>query len=142
MSPGLGKVERWILIHAYLKAMKRLPDGWQLLPDQRDKSRLFKAEVLSNYFRLERSEELLARSYAAERLKYPNGFKVTRAYEAALVSYRRATKNLRARGYVDLWTQYFWDKEFHKCGELGSGTSLTLTPSGKSKARELLNADT
>ena len=56
----IGKIQRWILIHTYLKTTKQeLPDDWKFPPKMELQelgalfwSGLFKSEVMLNYFKL------------------------------------------------------------------------------------------
>ena len=73
MAERIGKLERWILVHALLKERGELPEGWErprYHPKARrmqrlaeldqeetafDNTHLLQDEVLLNYFSLERS---------------------------------------------------------------------------------------
>ena len=73
MSKGLGKIERWILVHGYLKTVThQLPDDWQRIPKDNEKF-LYKREVMLNYFHLEHSETKYLQRYeyrSSDYLKY------------------------------------------------------------------------
>ena len=94
----LGKNEKWILIHCYLKTIKRdLPNGW-LLPrgytsysdNEHFWNYLFKSEILLNLFRLKPS------------YKYP-----MEEYEL----YAPEAEYFRGYGYKDKQKHYDWDEE-------------------------------
>ena len=140
MSRGLGKTERWILIHTYLKIKhNKLSKDWLQFKDEGLKGQLFRSEVMLNYFQLERSTHLLFNGYWSEKiLKYPKGFKTTKKSKSVYVSYNRTIKSLRTKGYIETWYN------------LRDGTSekteychsyITLTKAGKVKAKELLKVN-
>lgn len=144
MSRGLGKIERWILTAAYNKTVKRkLPVDWLQLKDERLEKCLYRSEILLNCFKLERSESLLYEGYPGECLRYPQCFKTTNKSKAAYVSCRRATKSLKAKGYIEMaitqrmvcpGPQKFEVVEY-------SWTFLILTKAGRTKAKELLSVN-
>lgn len=134
-------LERWFLIHTYLKTVEgQLPDNWQQFEKESLPSRLYKSEILLNYFQLERSKLLICIGYPGEHLKYPQGFKTTNAYKSALASYRRSYKSLNRKGYINGYYKDFRGK-ITKCSDWGSGSWITLTKFGKVKAEQLINAN-
>ena len=111
-SRRIGRLERWILIHAYLKKQDKLPEDWQR-PRYYDSvyvisDYLSKAEILLNYFHLEISQK----RPAFRKPKVAGGddlldrehekFKTTPKYKSALVSYTRTRDQLLSKGLIDI----------------------------------------
>jgi hypothetical protein len=149
-----GKVQRWILIHTYLKTTKKkLPDDWRL-PNLMESKKLdayfwtglYKSEVLLNYFKLEPG-------YKKQHLVWSHGdypikadpmaeyfdrlgphilpeadFLKTAQRDKAVVSSARTKSNMEQKGLLGL--------------EPGFGPNaerITLTKAGKAKAQEIIN---
>ena len=111
MSRGLGEIERWVLVHAYFKLVtKKLPTGWEQLPDEDAEDRFYKSEVLLNYFDVKRADA------ATQKKQFiRNGIlcklKMDRTYRSGIRKYLRATKSLSGKGCIERWYRTFHDKE-------------------------------
>jgi len=138
MSKGLGKIERWLLTIAYRKIVKRqLPDGWLQLKGERSKTRLYRSEVMLNYFGLER----LPPDNSYLRRRNPQHiFKMTNKSKVVWVTCGRSIQSLVTKGYVEMRHNIWWNPD-PKAEFCVNGTWLILTETGKVKAEELLNVN-
>jgi hypothetical protein len=135
----LGTLQGWILVHAYLKAVKgALPEGWKM-PNtwgrdyesvewgrryrQHYQDRLLKSEVLLNYYRLE-SSDIESRIIGQAKFKY------NRAYRNALTGLGKALRRLKEKGLINVSLWYY---EFEP-------TTILLTEEGRAVAERLLKA--
>ena len=133
----IGKLERWILVHAYLKTVNhKVPSTWtyprRYEPEGRKYHKqtkyhndvLYKSEVLLNYFsKLHLSHKL---SWFDENEK----FYTDKNYKSALATYTRTVKAMEAKGYIEVWTNV---------GENWTGVHLTYL--GKRTAERFLNVN-
>ena len=101
MSRGLGKVERWILEHTYLKSNKgQMPGGWKQIDEEKLKDRLYRSEIMLNYYELELSP------YRGELDRHV--FKMTNTSKSANASCSRSVKGLMKKGLIEGWMNRFW----------------------------------
>ena len=145
----IGKNERWVLIHCYLKTVERkLPDDWKL-PRTISKATmsfefLYKSEILLNLFNLEPFKHKTAYYYGEEYFEVTGyglwengnykGFTAEQKKrglkaEKARVNYSRIKRQLINKGLIKV-----------KRGSLNSD-GIRLTNKGKLKARQLLNVN-
>lgn len=103
----IGKLERWILIHTYLKTLLlKLPENWispngQGSDEGFDVRGLFKSEILLNYFKaLPLSSKYTPSSRHTK-------FAVTKEYQRALVSISRSINSLQKKQFIEVFTGYF-----------------------------------
>jgi hypothetical protein len=159
----LGKIEKWILRHAYLKTVKhQLPEGWKIpgrvghrlerlkeLGEPCDLSavlygrdlqlfwdHLFKSEVLLNYFNLKRSGYKTPDTFASEYFE---------GYGDIIYGYDWGQEHLRNNAVVKFTrvknqllrkglVEIGYDFGNNSCG-------ITLTEKGQQKAEALLNVN-
>jgi hypothetical protein len=148
----IGKLENWILIHCYLKTIKKeLPNTWKK-PRHYDYSKeirirnlnssdesikksaefdlktlesyLFKYDILLNYFNLQLSYK---EGFWSE---YNEKFKDTREYRSALASLSRTLKNLVDKDLISWWYNDFFRWKGYK-----------LTDKGILKTESILNVN-
>jgi len=160
MSKGLGQFERWILIHTYLKTVKKelpadwkYPRGYQRAKDRYANPRwadlrprldihfsvwsehLMRAEILRNYFDLELSNRQSADDIVKEC------FRQTPAYRAALASLLRTLKRLERKGLIE-WHRWRLDHFPKDCFCYGNQwDGCQLTPNGVAAAEKFLSAN-
>lgn len=160
MSRGLGKTERWVLIHIYRKTVKHtLPDTWRLperfvpryrlegepetLGPLRKKlhvgspsgklfwSCLFKAEVLLNLFRLDRSFRLncfVGYGFYVEGEGYPDNSDFTRTTaNSAKVAYSRVKKSLLCKELIQVQRSYDANMEEIRLTKAGRAIAQSLS---------------
>lgn len=126
----LGKLEKWILIHCYLKTIeKEVLISWnkprmfsEKIKGEKEGKYLWKSEILLNYFPNLRLSAKIAASYTREK------FEATKEYRQALVTLSRTFRQLEAKSLVNIWCV------------VGS-TGISLTHAGIEKATELLNVN-
>ncbi len=145
----IGKNERWVLIHCYLKTIEhKLPDDWKL-PRTISKATmrfefLYKSEILLNLFHLEPFRHKMAYYYGEEYFK-ATGYGIWKdgeykgfteeqreeglIVEKARVNYSRIKRQLTNKGLIEV-----------KRGTLNSD-GIRLTNKGKLKARQFLNVN-
>ncbi len=124
----IGKLERWILIHCYLKTVKgELPPSWDLsrMDNEFYMKALWKYDVLNHYFNLEHSDKI--EGYTGPK------FKDTKKYRAALVSWSRAIRSLIKKGLVQRPDKTTLLDLFHN--------PWGLTKKGREKAEKYLNVN-
>ena len=146
----IGKLERWILFHAYMKTVKKeLPGNWKISRAgqfERESFKrglrhkenydwslfwkyLFKSEILLNYFDLELSlKEPMHFNYQQEK------FRVTNKYRSALASFTRITKQMKEKGLIETW--------YSNKGYYNYWVGIVLTGKGKEIANNLLKVNT
>jgi hypothetical protein len=133
----LSKLQRWVLIHTYLKTVKgNLPSNWREPQatkfsgsydkdeEKRFRQALFKFEILCNYFNLPFAEW-------AERkhLRFPwaSYFRSIgedkKSHNQAQVTLFRSLANMEKKGLIQ------------------RDNGITLTKAGKNKAEEILKRD-
>ena len=117
----LSRLQKWILVHTYLKTVKKqLPHGWgQPHGNFKDKKAvLLKAEVMTNFFKL------------VESPVRPGYFSTTgdnwQPHKKANVTYARSIANMYEKGLIYGHTIDAGKRE------------IALTKAGKQKARELI----
>ena len=131
----LGRLQIWILVHAYLKTVKRsLPEGWKSPKTWgRDyesvewgrryrrhyEDCLLKSEVLLNYYNLELSA-------IESKIIGQAKFKYDRPYRNALAVLGKAMRSLKEK---DLITVSLWYYDFEP-------TTLRLTEKGRAIAEK------
>ena len=132
----LGKFQKWVLVHAYLKVVKKeLPPDWiQPQAAQQniwDKEKyleeysgaLFKTEILANYFKL----NFLNTSYSKYAKPWKSLFrsigKDKKPHNNAMVTCSRSLINMAKKGFIN------WEP-----GEV----KITLTEAGIAKAKEII----
>lgn len=113
MTYRLGKVEKWVLKHCYLKQIDQVPDGWvygmgiRISPYPDDFAYfpelftgLTKIEVLINYFHLPR--RAYGRGWFAGIGYFPGAYdyEQERQRNKAMVSFDRVSKSLTRKGLV------------------------------------------
>lgn len=129
----IGKLERWILTHAYLKTAKHeLPYGWKYprgYKTEKENDRyfnfLFKSEVLLNYFK-----DLRLSSKEAWAFGVREKFRTTKEYKGALASYSRTVGSMGKKDYIEVWI-----------GVDGDWTGIVLTDIGKRIAESFLKVN-
>jgi hypothetical protein len=154
----IGKNERWVLIHCYLKTVKReVPDDWKLpraycLPgspctlkdsefisyDDYFWKYLFKSEILLNYFDLKYSRNRWRefpwqgeyfKGYGHHQKKDPwYDWDELRKNIKAMVSYLRLSRTLTDKGLISVRRNFGPNSD-----------EIELTEAGKVKAESILN---
>ena len=106
----IGKLEKWILEHLYLKTVKgEVPELWKYPRDYERHRKggylsysfdkyLFKSEILLNYFRKLRISKKSVHVWGDISEK----FKSNKAYSTALSSYSRTVNRLEEKGYINI----------------------------------------
>ena len=158
----LGKIEKWILAHCYLKAYRELPAGWikhkqleRFRPQDKkmENAGLCKDEVLFNCFAVPPAEDRppVRKTYDCniDDPRYSKTYWTGPAYRSGMVGYNRSVKRLIQKGLIRLWSwSKHWMKEEYtiKWHDKNSdwiwtdNTSIIcLTAAGKEKAKTLLN---
>ena len=145
-----GKIERWILLHTYLKTIAHeLPIKWELprlLENTSDETywkHLFKSETLRNFFKLEFSKKIPpfeSKNAWADYFKgcgYENEFrrkvdakKSEDRWRRALVAYTRTRNHMVKKGLVKT-----------KAGVGPNTEGIRLTAKGKKKAKKIYSED-
>ena len=143
----LSKFQKWVLIHAYLKTVKKeLPPEWT--PPQIDQfsmnhskkrlkefsQALFKTEILANYFKLNFVEVTYFDWGGVKwpEFKYPwSSFfrsigKDKKPHDNAMVTCTRSFTNMATKGLIN-WGP--WEDR------------ITLTDAGRAKAKELIERE-
>jgi len=145
----IGKLERWILIHAYKKTvLNELPENWKFSPHRNiifedekyynteegksslfyshhqgwlefEKSALRYYEIYTNYFNLEYSEK--RREILKSDSEDYKCFEINNKYNSARVSVCRARYKLEEKGLIEIYPR-----------------GIKLTDTGKTKAKSLM----
>lgn len=126
----IGKFERWILTHCYLKTVKgELPPNWKYPRCYENtevtKGVLWKSEVLLNHFTELKLSQRKADDISREK------FEDTREYRKALVSFARVINRLDKKGYI-----LFWVDKHTK-----SLRAISLKEAGIKKAESILKVN-
>lgn len=110
-----GRVEKWILKHAYLKTVKKdLPEGWKnIYCECRDDNLgnlnfcgncLLKAEILANYFGDKLTPSIIRKhkGFDEEYGEYcwEPKYQSNKNYQSALIILDRAFKSLQRKGLI------------------------------------------
>jgi len=143
----LSKFQKWVLVHTYLKTVKKkLPSGWrppqinQFSVKHRKKhlkefsQALFKTEILANYFKLNFVEvkyfEWGGVKWPEFRYPWSSFFRSTgkdkKPHNKAMVSCSRSFTNLTTKGLIN------WGPTEDR---------ITLTEVGKAKAKEIIERE-
>lgn len=134
----LGRLQEWILVHAYLRTVKGpLPEGWKS-PNTwgRDSAGmewgrryrrhfedcLLKSEIFLNFYHLEPSA-------IGSKILGQTKFKSDKAYRNALTNLGKALRRLKEK---DLIRVNIWYYEFEP-------TTITLTDKGREIAEQVVN---
>ena len=167
MVERIGKLEKWILIHAYKKTILHdLPEGWKYprlykyAPDN-DKefynNHFLKVDILLNYFILQLSDRLPKEEHGRQWLVkgLEEKFRDTKEYRAALVSCTRTMRKMgeEEKGLIiantnpdcyEMNTMRQIKYSLNK-GEWGANTKgcwgYTLTDKGMEQAKRILNVN-
>ena len=158
-----GKLEKWILTHAYLKDVDTLPPGWKRprfydgSEETTTERELSKAEILLNYFDLGLSrrnpwtKSPFERGYMLADVQREK-FVDSPGYRSALASYSRTKKTLEGKGLVEIhgeWaiTKTRFDLENAIARKDGSGRvplhveTVTLTDEGRAYCTDILHVN-
>lgn len=136
----MGKFERWILIHTYLKTIKQLPEDWESPVELKVRKQdvesierykkfelyLCKSEVMLNYF----DGLVLSKYFHDYELQMWDAnvkFESNKDYRKAQVTFSRTTQNLVHKGLIEI-------KGLHYLGQY-----INLTDKGRQKVECLLN---
>jgi hypothetical protein len=108
-----GKVEKWILKHAYLKTVKKeMPDNWREIWCEcihKDKNWpcgncLLKAEILKNYFGDKLTESSVRKNRGGSifpEFEWVPIYQADKSYKSALVILDRVFKSLERKGLIE-----------------------------------------
>ena len=124
----LGKFEKWIVTHSYLKAKGELPANWKVPRGYADtyepRDVLWKPEILLNYFGHLRLSKRTPGKTILEK------FEDTKAYRNALTMFNRAVKRLERKKFIQVWIEK----------RKRTLAAVSLEKEGMTKAENILSA--
>ena len=133
----IGKLERWILIHAYIKTVKKeLPENWKLSRKEKHLQNWIKESAkkgitskawdkhLKDYWTYIHRSEILLNYFALDvSYKYPlygnEKFRTTNKYKTALASLSRTLKRMEEKKKISRWYKILEKDVFIKLEDAG-----------------------